>query len=278
MATFLAAGAIVLIVLAAMGAWIFALRREITARRRAEQELEHHRDRLEELVSNRTAELEAADSEVQAFTYTVAHDLRGPLRAIIGFASILEGKVGGPEEQALLERIAVNARRLGQMVDDLLDFSRLGRGELAVQRFDPNPLVAEIVQSACTPYPRAVVTAGPLPDIVGDPGLLRQVFENLIGNALRFSAKVAAPRVEIGARDAEGETAFFVRDNGAGFDTQQARELFAAFRRLHARDEFEGSGVGLATVQRIVARHGGRIWAESAPQMGATFYFTLKTF
>src|SRR6185436_16398019 len=123
----------------------------------------------------------------------VSHDLRAPLRAIIGFSAILQKTVTASEEQALLGRIARNAQRLGQMVDDLLEFSRLGRGELAVQRFDPNPLVAEVVESACTPYPRAVVTTAPLPDIVGDPILLRQVFENLIGNALKFSAKVAAP-------------------------------------------------------------------------------------
>ena len=273
----LAAGGAALLLFAAMGAWILTLRREVAARRRAQQELQHHRERLEDLVRDRTAELEAANAEAQAFSYTVSHDLRGPIRAIIGFSTLLQGRATGTEEQALLGRIANNAQRLGQMVDDLLEFARAGRGELAVRRFDPNALVAEVVQSACAPYPHTMVSARPLPEMVGDADLLRQVFENLIGNALKFSAKVVAPRVEIGALATRGETAFYVRDNGAGFDMQHAEELFAVFRRLHARDEFEGSGIGLATAQRIVARHGGRIWAESAPQAGATFYFTLKT-
>jgi light-regulated signal transduction histidine kinase (bacteriophytochrome) len=241
-----------------------------------EDELARYRDQLEELVRDRTAELEAANSELQAFTYTVSHDLRAPLRAIIGFSTILHGKVAGNEEQMLLRRIAGNAQRLGEMVDDLLDFSRLGRGELAVQRFDPNPLVAEVIESARASYPRATVTAGSLPEMTGDRGLLRQVFENLVGNALKFSAKVAAPAVEVGAKQVAGETVFFVRDNGVGFDMKYADELFKVFRRLHPQEGFEGSGVGLAIVQRIVARHGGRVWAESAPQAGATFYFTLR--
>src|SRR5262249_30286777 len=150
------------------------------------EELERYRDQLEELVRDRTAELEAANAELQAYSYTVSHDLRAPLRAIIGFSAILQDQVAGPEQQALLGRIKSNAQRLGQMVDDLLDFSRLGRGELAVQRFDPNALVAEVIEVACAPYPRTMVTARPLPEMVGDRALLRQVFENLIGNALKF--------------------------------------------------------------------------------------------
>jgi light-regulated signal transduction histidine kinase (bacteriophytochrome) len=273
----LACGSAALVLFVALGVWIVTLQREIATRRRAQEDLQRHRERLEDLVRDRTAELDAANAEAQAFSYTVSHDLRGPLRAIIGYSTMLQGQATGPQEQALLGRISDNARRLGQMVDDLLEFARVGRGELVVQRFDPNALVAEVVQRAYARYPRAMVTARPLPQMVGDSDLLRLVFENLIGNALKFSANVAVPRVEIGALVTGGETAFFVRDNGAGFDMQHAEELFAVFRRLHARDEFEGSGVGLATVQRIVARHGGRIWAESAPQAGATFYFTLKS-
>ena len=280
----LAAVGVALLVLAGMALWILTLRRKIAAqersesgRRHVEQELARHREHLQELVRERTAELEAANRELQAFSYTVSHDLRAPLRAIIGFSAILQKTVTASEEQALLGRIARNAQRLGRMVDDLLEFSHLGRGELTVERFDPNPLVAEAIESARASYPRAVVTAQGLPEMTGDRGLLLQVFENLLGNALKFSAKVDAPRVEVGATVLDGETAFFVRDNGAGFDMKYADELYAVFRRLHPPDEFEGTGVGLATVHRIVARHGGRIWAESAPAAGATFYFTLKS-
>jgi len=259
-----------------LGAGVTATALDITERKRAEQELAQHREHLEDLVRERTAELEAVNRELQAFSYTVSHDLRAPLRAIIGYSSMLRKKSPGGEEEELLGRIAKNAQRLGQMVDDLLDFSRLGRGELSVQGFDPNPLVAEVIENARASYPRAVVTAGPLPEMTGDRSLLRQVFENLVGNALKFSARVREPAVEVGAKQVAGETVFFVRDNGAGFDMKYSDELFMVFRRLHPGDGFEGSGVGLATVQRIVARHGGRVWAESAPQAGATFYFTLK--
>ena len=259
-----------------LGAGVTATALDITERKRAEQELAQHREHLEDLVRERTAELEAVNRELQAFSYTVSHDLRAPLRAIIGYSSMLRKKSPGGEEEELLGRIAKNAQRLGQMVDDLLDFSRLGRGELSVQGFDPNPLVAEVIENARASYPRAVVTAGPLPEMTGDRSLLRQVFENLVGNALKFSAKVREPAVEVGAKQVAGETVFFVRDNGAGFDMKYSDELFMVFRRLHPGDGFEGSGVGLATVQRIVARHGGRVWAESAPRAGATFYFTLK--
>jgi PAS domain S-box-containing protein len=249
---------------------------DITGKRRAEQELARHREHLEDLVRERTAELESANRELQAFSYTVSHDLRGPLRAIIGFTSILGSKVTGAEEQARLDRVARNAQQLGQMVDDLLEFSRLGRGELSVQRFDTNAVVAEVIEGVRAAYPRSAITLGPLPAMTGDRGLLRQVFENLIGNALKFSAKVREPAVEVGAQTLDGETVFFVRDNGAGFDMKYSDELYTVFKRLHPREEFEGSGVGLATVQRIVVRHGGRVWAESAPRRGATFYFTLK--
>jgi PAS domain S-box-containing protein len=259
-----------------LGAGVTVIALDITERKRAEQELAQHREHLEDLVRERTAELEAANRELQAFSYTVSHDLRAPLRAIIGYSSMLRKQSPGGEEGELLARIARNAQRLGQMVDDLLDFSHLGRGELSVQRFDPNPLVAEVIESARASYPRATVTAGSLPEMTGDRGLLRQVFENLVGNALKFSAKVAAPAVEVGAKQVAGETVFFVRDNGVGFDMKYADELFKVFRRLHPQEGFEGSGVGLAIVQRIVARHGGRVWAESAPQAGATFYFTLR--
>jgi PAS domain S-box-containing protein len=257
------------------GAGVTVTALDITGRKRAEQELARHRGHLEDLVRERTAELEAANRELQAFSYTVSHDLRGPLRAIIGFSSMLKKKSAEGEDRDLLERIERNAQRLGHMVDDLLDFSRLGRGEVSVQRFDPNPVVAEVIESTRASYPRATVTAAPLPAMTGDRGLLRQVFENLIGNALKFSAKAEKPAVEVGAKSMNGETVFFVRDNGAGFDMQHSDELFTVFKRLHP-GEFEGSGVGLATVQRIVARHGGRVWAESAPQAGATFYFTLR--
>ena len=250
---------------------------DITERKRADQELARHREHLEDLVRERTAELEAANRELQAFSYTVSHDLRAPLRAIIGFSGILGKKATDAEEQQFLARIERNAQRLGQMVDDLLDFSRLGRGELTVQRFDPNPLVAEVIESVRASYPHATVTAAPLPAMTGDRGLLQQVFENLVGNALKFSAKVEKPAVEVGVQQVNGETVFFVRDNGAGFDMKYSDELYTVFKRLHPREEFDGSGVGLATVHRIVTRHGGRVWAESAPRAGATFYFTLKS-
>jgi signal transduction histidine kinase len=227
-----------------------------------------------------STELEASNKELEAFSYSVSHDLRGPVRAIDGFSSLLlqdHADSLSAEGRRYLETVRANAKQMGQLIDDLLAFARLARQEIARRRFDPRPLVDECVEKlrAQTGNPAAECVAGALPACDADPGLVRQVFMNLIGNAFKYSAKAARPRVEIGCERREGEDAYFVRDNGVGFDMKYAGKLFGVFQRLHSNEEFEGTGVGLAIVQRIVQRHGGRIWAQAAPGEGATFYFTL---
>ncbi len=226
---------------------------------------------LEERVAERTAELES-------FSYSVSHDLRAPLRALNGYASILAAEEGGklsPEGRAHLERIARNAVRMGELIDDLLQFSRVGRDELRRENVELAGLVRTQVDELREGYPSARVTIGPLPTVSADMAMLRQVFANLVGNALKFSSRRSDPHVEIGVVVHEGQQAIYVRDNGEGFDMRYAGKLFGVFQRMHKESEFPGTGVGLAIVKRIVERHGGRAWSEAAPGAGATFYFTL---
>jgi PAS domain S-box-containing protein len=251
---------------------------DITERKLAQSELERHRGHLEELVRERTAAVEQALREQEAFSYSVSHDLRAPLRAINGFAEILlesEAAALSEEGKRLLDRVARNASRMGNLIDDILEYSRSSRQDMVARNVDLHGLAQAIADELKAGYPDAVVDIGRLPTVVGDPTMLAQVMQNLIGNALKFSAKRALPKVEVGLSEIDGERVFFVRDNGAGFEMQYAGKLFGMFQRMHDESQFPGTGVGLAIVKRLVERHGGRIWAESAPDRGAAFFFTL---
>ena len=253
---------------------------DITERKHAEDELERYRSHLEELVDARTAALQQALREQEAFSYSVSHDLRAPLRAINGFSEILldsEQAVLSEEGKTLLDRVARNASRMGELIDDILEYSRSSRQEMAPREIDLRELVEGVVDELLPAYPDARVDIGPLPSVRGDATMLAQVMQNLVGNALKFSAKCEKPEVEIGLTMADGERVFFVRDNGAGFDMQYSAKLFGMFQRMHHESQFPGTGVGLAIVKRLIERHGGRIWAEAAPGKGATFHFTLAT-
>ena len=242
--------------------------------RRAEEEVLRVNADLEMRVLDRTAELQAAFRDMEAFSYSVSHDLRAPLRAIDGFAKALEEDssarldAGGREH---LEKIRKNARRMGRLIDDLLAFARLSRRELTASRVDMSALARDAAEE--TGATAAVI--GDLPAAKGDPHLLRQVFANLLSNAVKFTRGRTPPRIEIGGAREGDRVRYHVKDNGAGFDMAHAGKLFGVFQRLHSGDEFEGTGIGLAIVDRIIRRHGGRAWAESQPGQGATFYFTL---
>ena len=225
-------------------------------------------------------DLSAANQELETFAYSVSHDLRAPLRAIDGFAQALREDHGPSlptDAQEMLEVVQGNSRQMGQLIDDLLAFSRLNRQPMSMIDLDMNELVrvtAGQLQQVPSPRPRDL-RVGPLPRARGDSGLLRQVWVNLLGNAFKFSEGKEGAVIEVsGQRDGELVT-YSVKDNGVGFDMRYAENLFGVFQRLHSANEFEGTGVGLALVQRIVQRHGGRIWAEGRVDEGATFFFTL---
>jgi light-regulated signal transduction histidine kinase (bacteriophytochrome) len=232
---------------------------------------------LESKVRERTAELEAANKELGSFSYSVSHDLRAPLRAIDGYARMLEEDYGAQlddEGRRLLGAVRGNSARMGHLIDDLLAFSRLGRQAPAKRAVDMTALAREVVEELRADSP-AAVTLQELPAAHADRTLIRQVWTNLIGNAFKYSAKRAQASIEIGGREEQAENTYWVRDNGAGFDMRYVAKLFGVFQRLHRDDEFPGTGVGLAIVQRVVTRHGGRAWAEGRPGEGACFYFSL---
>ena len=255
---------------------------DITARKRAERELRELNVELDSRVRHRTAELESANKELEAFSYSVSHDLRSPLRTIDGFSQAVLEDFGNqlPEEgQRYLQTIRAGAQRMGTLIDDLLTFSRLSRLPLQRQSVDMQQLARETFDELVSEAKgRSIeVSFGELPSVSGDPALLRQVWANLLSNAQKYSRERATPLIKVDCiRDVEGtEPVFFVRDNGTGFDMRYADKLFGVFQRLHRAEEFEGTGVGLAIVQRVIYRHGGRIWAEAEEGKGATFYFTL---
>ena len=235
---------------------------------------------LEQRVRERSTELEAANKELDAFAFSVSHDLRAPLRAVTGFAGILAQDHGDSlpaEARKLVDHINRAGQHGERLVEDLLKFSRLGRQPLSKRAVNTSELVHEVLGELVAREPdRQVDTRiGGLPNVLADVSLLRQVFENLLSNAFKFTAGREPATVDVGCEAASEKRVFFVRDNGAGFDMRYATRLFGVFQRLHTQEEFAGTGVGLSLVQRIIHRHGGKIWAEAEVDRGATFFFTL---
>jgi signal transduction histidine kinase len=263
-----------------LSAAILALEQDISKRERAEAEVIQLNTALEQRVAERTSQLEAVNRELEAFSYSVSHDLRTPLRSIDGFSQALEEDYGEQLDAVghdYLNRVRRAAQRMGLLIDDLLRLARVTRAEMHRIPVDLSAMAQDVIADlhrhrgySAAPFQ---VQAGLV--AYGDPTLLRIVLENLLDNASKYSSKIANPLIEVGSNQDGGRTFFFVRDNGAGFDMTYVGKLFGAFQRLHRAEEFPGTGVGLATVKRIVHRHGGEIWAEGEPDQGAIFRFTL---
>jgi signal transduction histidine kinase len=235
---------------------------------------------LESRVRQRTAELEAANEELEAFSYSVSHDLRAPLRAIDGFSGIVlrDHAAALPAEgRRHLGLVHEGAQQMARLIDDLLTFAKTARQPIARRTISLKDLVNQCLKEFQREIAerKAEVEVGNLPDCQADPALLKQVLVNLLGNAVKYTRKQSHAKIEVGCRSDNGEQAIYVKDNGAGFDMKHAGKLFGVFQRLHHKEDFEGTGVGLAIVQRVIHRHGGRVWAEAESDKGATFYFTL---
>jgi PAS domain S-box-containing protein len=251
------------------GSFVLGVVRDVTESRRAEQAL-----------SERNLQLEAANRELESFSYSVSHDLRAPLRAIDGFSSIVlrDHAAALPAEgRRHLGLVREGAQQMARLIDDLLAFAKTARQPIAKRTVSLKELVTRCLEEfrAEISERKAEVAVGNLPDCQADPALLKQALVNLLGNAVKYTRKRAGAKIEVGYRSENGEQAIYVKDNGVGFDMKYAGKLFGVFQRLHHKDEFEGTGVGLAIVQRVVHRHGGRVWAEAESGKGATFYFTL---
>ncbi len=254
--------------------------REAEMRRMAEANLRRLNEELEWRVAERTQQLEAVNRELESFSYSVSHDLRAPLRAIDGFSQIVQQRYAGQLDEAgrgYLDRVRRASQRMGELIDDLLKLARISRGELRRQDVDLSGIAQAVIEDLRRAEPEREIDCQIQEGLsaYGDPGLLRVVLDNLIGNAWKFTRRSKDPNIEVGKIDHDGEMVYFVRDNGAGFDAAYADKLFQAFQRLHQESEFEGTGIGLATVQRVIRRHKGLIWAKGEPGQGASFYFTL---
>ena len=252
---------------------------DITERKRAETELHALKDDLEIRVAERTSQLEAANRELETFSYSVSHDLRSPLRAIDGFCRILLDDYTDKlddEGKRLLNVVRDNTGRMGQLIDDILKFSRTGRTEMTYSVIDMEKLALEVVEELRPTDSKLHVVIEAIPRAKGDPAMMRQVFVNLVSNAIKFTRNRENAMIRVGSSIKGDEAVYYVQDNGAGFDMQYADKLFGVFQRLHSMNEFEGTGIGLAIVKRIITRHGGRVWAEGKVNEGATIYFALS--
>ena len=253
---------------------------DVTNRKIDEQKIQELNKTLDKKVLERTSQYESLNKELEAFTFSVSHDLRAPLRAVNSYAQILEEEQKDKlteDGQLMLKNIKNNGQKMGRLIDDLLAFSRLGRQEIKKVQVNMNELASTAIEELNRLFPNhAAIQLSPLPEVEGDYTLLYQVMINLVGNAIKYSSKKEKPVIAIYAEQKEGKTIFTIKDNGAGFDMRFAEKLFGVFQRLHSEQEFEGNGVGLAIVQRIINKHGGKIWGEGKENEGASFYFTLN--